>query len=433
MPSYSQSNSAENVGSGLVSTFTANGLASVTALTNGCVIVWIESGSATDPTKVTWGGIFMNKVVGGITITGRGWSSMWVLTSPPTGAVSAVVTYASGGSPVMVWSTYNNIDQLTPVEAFSSVSDSLTTPLTLAVTTLTANAYVVGGASNNFGTPTVGSGTTGRFLNVRSVFDAGSVTATPGSVSLALNNTGRMSMVVMALKAYTTTSTLVNNLVSFWKLNETSGDAADSKGPHTLTNTGTTPYSTGLIGNGAYFNRVTNRRLGVTTNNLGFDWTKDFSWSFWIKTNSFTNQAYVVDHITQLGAQRRFILYNNPATTQYRLFASGNELASSNLSTGVWNHFSVIKTGSNWEYFVNNVSQGTITSGAVSYALDQFCFGCASDAFTVNGDVSMDAFGMWNRALTSTEVSNLYNAGVGTEPPFSVSVKLSALTTLGVG
>lgn len=207
---YSQSNTAENVGSGLVSTFTGNGLGSVSSLTNGCAIVWIESGGNTNPTGVTWGGVSMTMVVGSLPITGRGWSSMWQLANPSTGAVSVVVTYGSGGSPVMVWSTYNNVDQTTPVEAFNSISDSTSNPVSLSVTTLSNNAYVVGGATNNFGTPTVGASTTGRFLGVRSVFDRGSTTATPQSVSLALNNSGRMSMVVMSLKPYVAPTSTVN-------------------------------------------------------------------------------------------------------------------------------------------------------------------------------------------------------------------------------
>ena len=48
---------------------------------------------------------------------------------------------------------------------------------------------------------------------------------------------------------------LTDNLVSYWKLDESSGNAADSVGSNTLTNTNTVTYSAGKINNGADFER----------------------------------------------------------------------------------------------------------------------------------------------------------------------------------
>ncbi len=46
---------------------------------------------------------------------------------------------------------------------------------------------------------------------------------------------------------------ITNNLISYYKLDESSGNATDRFGGNTLTNTSTT-YSTGKINNGAVFN-----------------------------------------------------------------------------------------------------------------------------------------------------------------------------------
>lgn len=46
---------------------------------------------------------------------------------------------------------------------------------------------------------------------------------------------------------------LSTNLISYWKLDETSGNAVDSVGSNTLTNNNSVSFSTALINNGANF------------------------------------------------------------------------------------------------------------------------------------------------------------------------------------
>ena len=52
---------------------------------------------------------------------------------------------------------------------------------------------------------------------------------------------------------------LTDNLVSYWKLDESSGNAADSVGSNTLTNTGTATYAAGKINNGVVVNGSSQR------------------------------------------------------------------------------------------------------------------------------------------------------------------------------
>jgi hypothetical protein len=92
---------------------------------------------------------------------------------------------------------------------------------------------------------------------------------------------------------------------------------------------------------------------------------------------------------------------------------------------GNWHFLVGIKTGSNIEFFVDNVSKGT-----------------ASDTFTGNFNSatmrmgtysgtghyysgSVDECGYWSRALTSDEVTTLYNSGNGNQYPFGQVISLS--------
>jgi len=206
---------------------------------------------------------------------------------------------------------------------------------------------------------------------------------------------------------------LVDNLVAYYKLDESSGNATDATGNgNTLTNTGTTPYTAAKINNGADFNRTNNRRLGISSN-LSFSWSGDYSWSFWVNMNSFVNSEYLLDHVTTTGSSRRAIFYTN-ADAKFRIFASGNEaISSATYSTGTWYHIVGVKSGSDWTLYVNNTSVATTTSSTVSYTANALSLGCAYDGFGANANATIDEVGFWNKALSADERTLLYNSGNG--------------------
>jgi len=187
--SFVQATTAENSGGSSTShSFTGNGLGSVTATTKGIAIVWVESGSSNDPLTVTWGGSSMTKILGGIATPGRGFSSMWYILNPASGAVTLADTYASADSPVLIWSLYDGVKQVAPEASNSGTNSS--TSIQVSVTTITANAWLVGGSTNNFGTASAGTNTTGRFLSVRSIGDSNAGQSPAGSYSLQFTGGG---------------------------------------------------------------------------------------------------------------------------------------------------------------------------------------------------------------------------------------------------
>ena len=186
-------------------------------------------------------------------------------------------------------------------------------------------------------------------------------------------------------------------------------DANSSTGSNNFTNTGSTPFGSAKIANGAQFNRTNNRRIGVTSNALSLDWNGSYSWNFWINVNSFTNQAYFFDHWSTTGAGRRLVIYNNPATAQFRFFWSGNEIALSTVSSGTWYKITCVKDGSTMRQYVNGTALSTTTLGTVSYALNQACLGAAADAFTVNSDATFDETRYRVGALSANWETTEYN------------------------
>ena len=213
---------------------------------------------------------------------------------------------------------------------------------------------------------------------------------------------------------------LTTGLQAYWKLDESSGNAADSSGNgNTLTNTGSTTYVSALINNGASFD-TTNKRLSSSTN-VNFDWNGDYSWSLWVNVNSFSTTGYFLDHVTSIGASRRAIIYYD-TSGKFRVFASGNEaFGASGFSSGAWHHIVVTKSSVNWLIYVDNVLQNSTTSNSISYTGDTVCIGAPYDTFGANANAKIDEIGTWNRALNTTEIAQLYNGGAGLSYPFGAT------------
>ncbi len=168
-------------GSNTTHSFNANGLASVSSVTNGIAFVLYDSpGLSTDPTSVTWGGQAMTKIATVNQTTRANTQSLWYRIAPATGNVTVADTYASASSPNMIWAVYSGVNQTTP-PANNTGSTTVANNLSVSVTTLSANSWVVSAFTNNLGVGIAGSNTTSRFSNVLAIGDTGGPVVTPSS------------------------------------------------------------------------------------------------------------------------------------------------------------------------------------------------------------------------------------------------------------
>jgi len=105
-------------------------------------------------------------------------------------------------------------------------------------------------------------------------------------------------------------------------------------------------------------------------------------------------------------------------------------------STGVWYHVAVTRVQSTGvvTFYVNGSVQGSPQSTGRTADLlnspDAFGGGCYGG--TGNFDGMIDEIGVWSRALTDAEVTQLYNAGAGLQYPFSSSSNRSSGLMMGI-
>ena len=217
-----------------------------------------------------------------------------------------------------------------------------------------------------------------------------------------------------------TSSTLKNSLISYWDMEEAGGNREDSyTNDYELedNNSVGSGAMTG-VGNGvgADFERSYDEWLGTDGDKANLNITGDISISFWAdfddnasqlvaKKNDGTN-GYVFE-LGGSGPLKIMIEDNNAKSEAYTDSAAGTSLA----------HWVVTcdPTGGPDTKFYKNGSLADSTQNTTAAS----AIGASSTAFVMSQtggeglDGLMKFFGIWERELTSSEVTELYNDGKG--------------------
>lgn len=215
-------------------------------------------------------------------------------------------------------------------------------------------------------------------------------------------------------------TSLLTDLVSYWKLDESSGNAADSVGSNTGTNSNVT-YAAAKINNGGVFNGSSAELNIGTTSSLK---TSSFSISTWINGDTFaTNGRFIF--CNQIHGN--YYGWNLNIGTDSKVYLSLQSSAATKhigsvatLSTGMWYHLVATYDGTTGKIYINGTENKSEASGlTLAYEAGAEVMIGNRDGSTVNWfDGIIDEVGIWSRALSSTEVTELYNSGNGKQYPF---------------
>jgi hypothetical protein len=218
----------------------------------------------------------------------------------------------------------------------------------------------------------------------------------------------------------------VTGLVSYWPLDEASGDALDAHGGMDLTETGAgvaigsiagkvgTARDFETVGGAKYFQHADHADL--STGDI------DFEFCGWAQFESRVGVRTLVSQWAN--ATRGYILYYNSTSARFE-WAVGNGTTTTR-GTAVANNFGAASDGvwyfvDAWHDSVNNlvgiaINNGTpntvATSGAAGDAAQVFRMGESATGGQLM-DGPLDEWGFWKRLLTAAERTWLYNSGNG--------------------
>lgn len=254
------------------------------------------------------------------------------------------------------------------------------------------------------------------------------------------------------------------SLEGFWKLNDNaaSSTVVDTQGTYNGTlkasnstiNTSTVT-TTGKVSSGFTFNGSTNTRNVDLGSVLHKEKTSEFSVSAWIKTSDSSNEMMIISGLDNDVFQRGWAIdvlsgriwvlmigsiSGYPSFDGWFVKDLGHNIADNN-----WHHIIVTYDGSNTrtgvKIYVDNSEAAEYTYEGTSGAISNSLINTASvtigarrgSSGSVNTSFNgvLDNISIYDKVLTSTERSDLYNSGSGTEtaPATTVSASECPATT----
>lgn len=223
-------------------------------------------------------------------------------------------------------------------------------------------------------------------------------------------------------------SPLRRGLVGYWRLEEASGTRYDcSKNGYHLTSVNSVGQTAGKVGNCSSFVAASHQSLTGFTNNVI---TNDFTIACWAKLTTKTLGCPATKFDYSI-SKRSFFLQYLDSSDRWNFGVSSDGTATAQVAattfgspaTNVWYFVTAWKDTAEskiWISVNNGTADSAAQTGTVFASNVAFTIGAMNPDSPVQWlDGFVDEFGLWNRQLTSTERTRLYNAGVGTHFPWA--------------
>ena len=212
---------------------------------------------------------------------------------------------------------------------------------------------------------------------------------------------------------------LTDNILAYYKLDGNSNDSVGSNNGSDTSISYSSSY--GKINQGAYLNN-TSDQISFSDFNLG---TGDFTISFWLNPNESTqNRSFIYMRKSNSPDVRWNIYRGTGATTKIRFnhFNGSTDVywdSSATISNGTYYFITYVRSGNTISLYIN----GSLDSSQTGYSGRDFG-GATYNGIGIGSSSAIcyiDEIGLWSRALSSTEVSTLYNSGNGIQYPFTTT------------
>jgi len=221
-------------------------------------------------------------------------------------------------------------------------------------------------------------------------------------------------MFCMSLFMVSFTSAITWDPIAYYSLDETSGVVIDSANGYNGTNDGADTGVTGKV-NTAYDFVVGNTDYISIDDVPDIASTDNKSFQFWLNVGDIAPTTYIMDTTGRF----LFLLSGGGTADEYGFYDGigyvyfGDSTVDEN--SGDWVHLVLVvsNSGTNTTLYRNGVqygSSGAVTANAFSGDKN---LGAKNNDIEYFYDGIMDEVGIWNRTLTQTEITELYNSGFG--------------------
>jgi hypothetical protein len=247
-------------------------------------------------------------------------------------------------------------------------------------------------------------------------------------------------LTAQALVAQVPSYVPTNGLVGYWPFNGNANDVSGNGNNGTVNGATLTTDRNGNANSAYSFDGVDDR---IFINNSIFDNGSNFTFSGWyfLNTNSNPNNgnnSHIILNTSphnglgialNWGSSNKYsISVGNgaPATSWNTLF---NSQSNQNIEIQTWKFITLVKSSNTYSLYVNGVIDQTwIANNSIQSYLYKLYFGGCDPIISnevINGN--LDDIGIWNRALTQQEITNLYNVSLPQTACLPANVPTSGL------
>lgn len=230
-----------------------------------------------------------------------------------------------------------------------------------------------------------------------------------------------LSILILGLSLPFASALLTDGLKAYWNFDETSGTNIEDLA--TSINNGTIKTSVqlgknGILGTAVQFNGTNIANMTVEDDvSLNFTHT-NFSISFWINATVDVKNNILFDKSSGNSKLMRY-LWNDTAAVDDHRFQFDNEAdtdfvvnSNNDVSLGVFQYIVVVYNSENLTIYLDGAFiDSTVYTTPLGSNSETIKFQCQSNP--CNNGYVLDELGIWNRSLSQSEITELYNGGNG--------------------
>jgi len=211
-----------------------------------------------------------------------------------------------------------------------------------------------------------------------------------------------------------------DNLLAYYKLDESSGDVLDAHNSYDGTKIGGTAGQSGLI-NTAYTFIQNEKAIDLPSSMVNT--ANDFSMSCWIYTDGVTGTGNIWEYDNNDAPEIKMMILSGN-TIRWQGYSGGSSQFSMTsgeaIPTGEWVHIVGTYETNSAKFYINGVFQEEDTSCSLTGTTATNHGLAYSDRFDATGvGGSVDEFAIFTEVLDQASVTDLYNGGNGLAYPFA--------------
>jgi len=193
-----------------------------------------------------------------------------------------------------------------------------------------------------------------------------------------------------------------NSLVAWYPFNGNYNDESGSGNIMTSANLPTLTADRFGICNSAYRFFPGNNLFKSTPNTNG----QTFTWAVWIKKISTGIDCHGIgeSNATSTSGGGFNVSYNIPQVTCQGISVNVTN-STTVINNGIWYHYVITKTGNSFSIYINGILNSSGNSTYLPYNSTTYC----SVGGNPSADCEIDDIAMWNRVLSQSEITALYN------------------------